>query len=253
MANLLRDSVLIDSDLVPICLMHKMSAPKPQSTPFVPRPNPSVKHKKTVARASGTLISTELDHLSGYDLEMEYWNATELGQADYLFYLIQNQISSEEKNFVPNMTIEDDTQNARAKDLVLKKAVNGQSQINRALFYNVHCSLIVPIHLDFARPVNGLSYLAVSYCMPETTVTNFCRGHTITHVCSPSYYPRPNGQAERLIDILKRALQKSRREWTKEVILDAFFLMDRTMPYPALDDRSSVETPTIHNVIFPKE
>ncbi|VUZ39204.1 unnamed protein product [Hymenolepis diminuta] len=91
--------------------------------------------------------------------------------------------------------------------------------------------------------------------LPETIVidngTHFSSGflhhfsssHNITHVDYPPYHPQLNGQEERFVDTLNRALQKSTKE-----ILDAFLLMYRTTPHPALSCPNSM---AIHNTLLP--
>ena len=41
---------------------------------------------------------------------------------------------------------------------------------------------------------------------------NFCETYQIEHITIPPYHLRPNGQAERYVDTLKRALKKTKAE-----------------------------------------
>lgn len=78
--------------------------------------------------------------------------------------------------------------------------------------------------------------------VPETLVTDngpqfassafnqFCVEQGITHVRSPPYHPQSNGQAERFVDSLKRALGKLKGEGTCDSALNLFLQSYRSTP-----------------------
>ena len=45
--------------------------------------------------------------------------------------------------------------------------------------------------------------------LPSSEFKEFCETYQIKHITSPQYHPRSNGQAERFVDTLKRALKKA--------------------------------------------
>lgn len=156
------------------------------------------------------------------------------------------------------------------------------------------------IHIDFAGPINGVTYLVLvdafskwpeitplttpttsatittlqrlfsQHGLPETVVSDngsqftsaafgeFCRLNAISHIRSPPYHPQSNGQAERFVDTLKRALLKSRGEGTSVDTLTKFLLVYRSTPNTLLPNS---QTPaealmgrklrTVHNAMLP--
>ncbi|BHF64762.1 hypothetical protein SprV_0200776900 [Sparganum proliferum] len=67
----------------------------------------------------------------------------------------------------------------------------------------------------------------------SSTFEDFCHQHNIQHLRSPPYHPQSNGQAERFVDMFKRALLKARGEGTTDEIVQAFLFSYRTTPNPA--------------------
>ena len=63
----------------------------------------------------------------------------------------------------------------------------------------------------------------------STDFQEFCETFLIKHITTPSYHPRSNGQAERFVDILKRALRKACGTPTEKA-LPQFLLIYRITP-----------------------
>ncbi|EFO97163.1 hypothetical protein CRE_03461 [Caenorhabditis remanei] len=61
----------------------------------------------------------------------------------------------------------------------------------------------------------------------------FCKLNGITHVRSPPFHPQSNGQAERFVDTLKRALQKLRGEGNSDSAVTTFLQTYRATPCAA--------------------
>jgi hypothetical protein len=122
-----------------------------------------------------------------------------------------------------------------------------------------------------ATTVLELRRLFSRFGTPETIVSDngsqftssafagFCQEYGVTHVRSPPFHPQSNGQAERFVDTLKRALQKSKGEGPTEEILQRFLLTYRVTPNPNTPDgvspaealfRRKLRTP--HDAIRPK-
>nr|VZH91149.1 unnamed protein product [Spirometra erinaceieuropaei] len=127
------------------------------------------------------------------------------------------------------------------------------------------------VHIDFAGPLNGVSYLILvdayskwpeiaplnpatasstiaflrrifsQHGLPEVLVSDNGSQFTSSlfedfcrqHLRSPPYHPQSNGQAERFVDTFKRALLKARGEGTTDEIVQAFLYSYRTTPNPA--------------------
>ncbi|VUZ46496.1 unnamed protein product [Hymenolepis diminuta] len=92
---------------------------------------------------------------------------------------------------------------------------------------------------------------------PETIASNSPRFslETSTHVYSPPYHFQLNGQAERSINTLECALQKSRGKETTEIFRSDTSIY-RTTPCPVLKDHITAEAhilrihKTIHNALL---
>lgn len=137
------------------------------------------------------------------------------------------------------------------------------------------------IHVDFAGPINGVSFLILidAYSkwpevvvMPNTSAsstiralrhvfshhgypenlisdngpqftsslfTDFCDMNGVKHTRTAPYHPQSNGQAERFVDTMKRALAKSMGEGTLEERLECFLLNYRVTPNPNAPDGKS--------------
>ncbi|EFP01211.1 hypothetical protein CRE_24401 [Caenorhabditis remanei] len=86
---------------------------------------------------------------------------------------------------------------------------------------------------------------------PETLVTDngpqftsqtfqeFTASNGITHVRTPPYHPQSNGQAERFVDTLKRALCKLRGEGNTETALQTFLQVYRSTPCASVPNNQS--------------
>ena len=75
----------------------------------------------------------------------------------------------------------------------------------------------------------------------HTFLKKFCKENAIEHIFSPPYHPQSNGQAERFVDTLKRALRKLKGEGPMQEILDIFLVTYRTTPSATLQNRSPAE------------
>uniref|UniRef100_A0A1I7XH92 RNA-directed DNA polymerase n=1 Tax=Heterorhabditis bacteriophora TaxID=37862 RepID=A0A1I7XH92_HETBA len=123
------------------------------------------------------------------------------------------------------------------------------------------------IHIDFAGPLEGRSYLVVvdayskwpevfemtststgatiatlhklfaQFGNPETL--DFCKARGIDHIRSPPYHPQSNGQAERFVDTFKRALIKQKGERTTSAAIMTFLQTYRSSPCPSISDYKS--------------
>ncbi|EFO91976.1 hypothetical protein CRE_11440 [Caenorhabditis remanei] len=71
------------------------------------------------------------------------------------------------------------------------------------------------------------------------TFQEFTAANGITHVRSPPYHPQSNGQAERFVDTLKRALCKLRGEGNTETALQTFLQVYRSTPCPSVPNNQS--------------
>ena len=150
------------------------------------------------------------------------------------------------------------------------------------------------VHIDFAGPINDIMYLILvdafskwpeivafrsatttatisalrrifsQHGLPEIIVStqfdNFCHQHVIKHIRSPPYHPQSNGQAERFVDTIKRALLKARGEGTLEEILQQFLFVYRTTPNKAISNNLSPaealmgrKLRTTHHALIPTE
>ena len=58
----------------------------------------------------------------------------------------------------------------------------------------------------------------------------YCKSLVIEHVTTPTYNPRSNGQAERFVDMFKRALRKNREIDTDEKSIQTFLTIYRITP-----------------------
>nr|XP_049466096.1 uncharacterized protein K02A2.6-like [Anopheles coluzzii] len=69
---------------------------------------------------------------------------------------------------------------------------------------------------------------------------NFCECHGIRQVTTAPFHPQSNGQAERFVDTLKRALKKIQTGGTSmDEALDTFLQAYRTTPNPALEGNTT--------------
>ncbi|CAI2734266.1 unnamed protein product [Schistosoma spindalis] len=88
----------------------------------------------------------------------------------------------------------------------------------------------------------------------------FCKQNGIEHIRTPPYHPQSNGQAEKFVDILKRALLKMGREDNVEEALQQFLISYRITPSSNCQDgKSPAEIMfgrpirTLLNVLNPKD
>lgn len=126
------------------------------------------------------------------------------------------------------------------------------------------------LHIDFAGPINGQHYLILvdayskwpevfhmnhptstetvkklqeifsRFGTPEILVSDngtaefseFNKKNSIQHLRSPPFHPQSNGQAERFVDMFKRALLKLKGEGSTQEIIDIFLSSYRATPNP---------------------
>ncbi|KAA3676453.1 uncharacterized protein DEA37_0008229 [Paragonimus westermani] len=111
---------------------------------------------------------------------------------------------------------------------------------------------IVPLHsATSSTTIAALRQIFSQHGYPEILMSDngsqlssaqfrdFCSRSNFQHVFSPPYHPQSNGQAERFVDTLKRALLRSREEGTMDEILQTFLLVYRSTPNTAAPDGCS--------------
>ncbi|CAH8546802.1 unnamed protein product [Schistosoma rodhaini] len=99
--------------------------------------------------------------------------------------------------------------------------------------------------------IRKLTGLFACFGVPEILVTDngtqfmssvfkrFCTENGISHLQSPPYHPQSNGQAERFVDTIKRALVKGGGEAIPEQVISKFLLSYRVTPNPAVPEGKS--------------
>lgn len=99
--------------------------------------------------------------------------------------------------------------------------------------------------------IEKLNEIFSRFGMPEKIVTDngtqftsvrfelFCKNKGIEHIRTSPYHPQSNGQAERFVDTLKRALTKLKGEGTVEETLQSFLFYYRLTPIPSLPEGKS--------------
>ncbi|CAS00539.1 Protein CBG26156 [Caenorhabditis briggsae] len=111
---------------------------------------------------------------------------------------------------------------------------------------------IVPTtSITSAATINILRKMFAQFGDPETLVTDngtqftsaqfhdFCKDRGIQHTRSPPFHPQSNGQAERFVDTLKRALGKLKGEGNTDASLYLFLQSYRSSPCTASPNGSS--------------
>ncbi|KAA3676508.1 uncharacterized protein DEA37_0007238 [Paragonimus westermani] len=111
---------------------------------------------------------------------------------------------------------------------------------------------IVPLHsATSSTTIAALRRIFSQHDFPEILVSDngsqfsstqfrdFCSRSNFQHVSTPPYHPQSNGQVERFVDTLKRALLISREEETMDEFLQTFLLVYRSTPNPAAPDGCS--------------
>ncbi|XP_062702030.1 uncharacterized protein K02A2.6-like [Aedes albopictus] len=88
----------------------------------------------------------------------------------------------------------------------------------------------------FGCPLTIVTDNGTQFC--SEAFSKFCQQHGIDHVKTPPFHPQSNGQAERFVDTLKRALLKIGGEDVEDA-LQIFFQTYRCTPNPSLSDNRS--------------
>ncbi|KAK4472137.1 hypothetical protein MN116_000435, partial [Schistosoma mekongi] len=120
--------------------------------------------------------------------------------------------------------------------------------------------------------IRKVSRLFSCFGVPEVLVTDngtqfmssafkrFCSENGITHMQSPPYHPQSNGQAERFVDTLKRALKKEGGDSVPIQVVDKFLMSYRVTPNPAVPEGKSPaecmfgrKVRTIFNSMLPQQ
>ena len=120
------------------------------------------------------------------------------------------------------------------------------------------------------RTVKLLNQIFTQHGLPETIVTDngsqftssqfqeFCQQNSINHVRSPPYHPQSNGQAERFLDTLKRAMLKAWGEGTTYDIIRTISICVPNDPIRPTNFKSPAEVlmerklRTVHSAMIPK-
>uniref|UniRef100_A0A8R1HNW0 RNA-directed DNA polymerase n=1 Tax=Caenorhabditis japonica TaxID=281687 RepID=A0A8R1HNW0_CAEJA len=89
-------------------------------------------------------------------------------------------------------------------------------------------TLLNPIFARYGNPRTLVSDNGTQFT--SSKFTKFCTSRGIRHLRSPPFHPQSNGQAERFVDIFKRALRKLRRERTTQDALQTFLMSYRSTP-----------------------
>ncbi|XP_035912234.1 uncharacterized protein K02A2.6-like [Anopheles stephensi] len=101
-------------------------------------------------------------------------------------------------------------------------------------------SILRSIFARFGMPAKLVSGNGAQFT--SDTFNDFCIQSGIEHVKTPPFHPQSNGQAERFVDTLKRALKKIQsKDTSTEAALDIFLQSYRSTPHPALDQRTPAE------------
>ncbi|CAH8557945.1 unnamed protein product [Schistosoma intercalatum] len=107
------------------------------------------------------------------------------------------------------------------------------------------------VNCTAGETISKLSDLFSCFGVPQTLVTDngsqftaesfkhFCNVNGIVHIRSPPYHPQSNGQAERFVDTLKRALLKGGGEGTTGQVIAKFLTSYRSTPNPNVPDGKS--------------
>ena len=122
--------------------------------------------------------------------------------------------------------------------------INGQSFLVLVDAYSKWPEVSIMANTNTAATITKLREIFGRFGVPETIISDngtqftskvfadFCNQNGIDHIRSPPYHPQSNGQAERFVDTLKRALQKSKGEGTTAEIIESFLFLYRATPNP---------------------
>ena len=81
---------------------------------------------------------------------------------------------------------------------------------------------------------------------------NYCKQSGIEHIKTPPFHPQSNGQSERFVNTMKRALKKIQsEEISTETALDTFLQTHRSTPHPALNQHTPAEVLFNRNIRIP--
>ena len=101
--------------------------------------------------------------------------------------------------------------------------------------------------------VNKLKEIFTRFGAPEKLVSDngtqfvsrvfeeYCEVNGITHILTPPYHPQSNGQAERFVDIFKRAMLKMQGEGVVVDVIQKFLFSYRTTPNAQINGKTPAE------------
>ena len=101
--------------------------------------------------------------------------------------------------------------------------------------------------------ISVLEKIFATHGLPETIVSDnetqftsaqfneYCKTLAIEHIRSPPYHPQSNGQAEKFVNPLKRALLKTKGEGGTEGSIRRFLITYRTSGHPRLNGKSPAD------------
>ena len=104
-----------------------------------------------------------------------------------------------------------------------------------------------------SETINKLNEIFARYGLPHTIITdngtqftahvfqNFCIVNGISHIRSPPFHPQSNGQAERFVEIFKRALSKMKGEGPTSDNLQIFQRCYHTTPNASINTAKPAE------------
>ena len=104
-----------------------------------------------------------------------------------------------------------------------------------------------------SAPISALDKIFTTHGLPETIVSvnriqftsaqfnENCKSHAIEHIRSPLYHPKSNGQAEKFVDTLKRALLKTKGEVETEGSIRRFLITCMTRVHLRHNGKSPTE------------
>ena len=98
--------------------------------------------------------------------------------------------------------------------------------------------------LDKIFATHGLPKTIVSHNgtqIPSAQFNENCKSSAIEHIRPPPYHPKSNGQAEKFVDTLKRALLKTKGEVETEGSIRRFLITCMTRVHLRLNGKSPTE------------
>ncbi|XP_052901553.1 uncharacterized protein K02A2.6-like [Anopheles moucheti] len=177
-----------------------------------------------------------------YDMDIEYVPTGSFGNADVLSRLIQHHAKPEAEYVIAWRRVHIDyagpfegfyflvVVDAFSKWSVVYKSPGTTTSATIAMLRNI-----------FAR--FGMPETLVSDNGPQFTSSlfaEFCNSNGIEHITTAPFHPQSNGQAERFVDTLKRALRKIQSDETSlDEALELFLISYRSTPNAQLSQQKT--------------